>query len=376
MGPALGTVRGMPPRVLLDASPLTSDHGVRGIGTYVRGLLDGMRALDEADRPELLMSGEVAGLEAFVRHQVELPGWSPRLVPDPRPTRIGERRVTEIAPRLFHATHTGVMPGDVPMVATCHDLIPLRYPALYLQGAHTLQRAPYRRYITHLQMARLVIAPSTATASDLTTLADIPPERVRVIPHGVPADVSPAVPGTKGADYVLCTQSLEPHKNVDLAVKAIAGVRLNHVRLKLAGPWSRRRAARLESLVKRLGVQDRVDLLGYVDAGVLDGLRAGALAVLVPSLVEGFGLPALEAMTAGVPVLASDAPGLMEVTGPELPSFPRLDPEPWSLAIERLATDPAERGRMAAMGMRRAARFSWVTTAKRTVEVYDEALRA
>jgi len=374
----LDTVQAMPPRVLMDATPIAGPHGVRGIGTYVRGLLEGFALLEEHERPELLVRDDARASKSFVQHEVHLTSWSVPLVPDPRPGRTAERRIRELRPRLFHATQPGIIPADGAVVATCHDLIPLRYPALYLGGPRFAERRAYHAYLERLRRARFVIAPSVSTASDLTSLAGVPPERVRVIPHGVPGGVSTAVPGTpeETGRYVLVTQSLEPHKNSELAVEAIAKVRVEDVRLKLAGPWSRRRAERLAKTVKRLGVEDRVDMLGYVDDATLDRLRAGALAVLIPSLIEGFGLPALEAMAAGVPVLASDAPGLVEVTGPDLPALPRLDAEPWARAIERLATDPAERGRMAAMGARRAQRFSWLEAARRTDEVYDEALRA
>ncbi|MFN8120810.1 MAG: glycosyltransferase family 1 protein [Thermoleophilia bacterium] len=368
----------MPPRVLLDATPLAGPHGVRGIGTYVRGLLEGFARLEEERRPELLIRTDGRGPESFVQHPVELREWSVPLIPDPRPGRAGLKRIEELRPRLFHATQSGIIPEGGAVIATCHDLIPLRYPALYLSGPRIAERRAYNHYLRCLRQARLIIAPSVSTASDLTSLAGIPPERVRVIPHGVPSGVSTAVLGTPGeiGRYVLVTQSLEPHKNTDLAVEAISKVRVDDIRLKIAGPWSRRRAERLAKTVKRLGVEDRVDLLGYVDDRTLDRLRSGALAVLIPSLIEGFGLPALEAMAAGVPVLASDAPGLVEVTGPDLPSLPRLDADPWARAIERLATDPYERGRMAAMGARRAQQFSWTEAATRTAEAYDEALRA
>ncbi|MEZ5079274.1 MAG: glycosyltransferase family 1 protein [Thermoleophilia bacterium] len=368
----------MPPRVLLDATPLGGPHSRRGIGTYVRGLIDGFRQLEPEQRPTLLVRNDCPASELFVQYPIHMTEWGFRWYPDPRTRRRGEKRIAELRPRLVHATQTTLVPAGPALVATCHDLIPLRFPDMYLRGAQLGHRREYQTYLARLKRARLVITPSTSTASDLASLAGIPSERIRVVPHGVPEGVIPAVAGTDDPEagcYVLYTQSLEPHKNVELAIEAIAHVRLPNVRLKLAGPWSRRRAARLQRLVQAHGVADRVDLLGYVSEAELNRLRASALALIVPSLIEGFGLPALEAMAAGVPVLGSDAPGLVEVTGPDLPALPRLDPLPWARAIERLATDPAERGRIAAMGLRRSERFRWVETARRTAEVYDEAMR-
>ncbi|MFN8109106.1 MAG: glycosyltransferase family 1 protein [Thermoleophilia bacterium] len=368
----------MPPPVLLDATPLSGPHGVRGIGSYVRGLVTGFAALPPEERPRLLVADGADAPAGFIHHTVRMHHWDAPLIPDPRPARAGARRVWEIGPELFHATHPGLMPDGVPLVATCHDLIPLRYPSLYLRGPRALGRPAYMRAVRRLQHARLVLAPSQATAHDLVHLAGVPAERIRVIPHGAPAGGASAphpAPRDDEAPYVLATQSLEPHKNMGLPVRAIARVR-SGTRLKLAGPWSARRAARLRRLVDELGVGDRVDLLGYLDGDELQRLRAGAVAVLVPSLVEGFALPVLEAMSAGVPVLVSAGAGMDEAAGPEVPGLSCTDPGEWADTIDVLAGDPGERLRRIAIGTRRAAEFTWERCARSTADAYREALDA
>lgn len=409
--------------VILDATPLGGGHGVRGIGTAVRGLVEGLAALPPGDRPALLVRAGDDVPAGFATLPVRLPGWPLGRVglPDPWPAWRGGRALRRARPALVHATTPDLVPGGVPVVATCYDLIPLRLSGLYLTGA--ARRAAYRRYLAGLRRARRVIVPSHATAEDLVALVGIPASRVRVVPLGVGSPDAPvarqaaiaapaaapeddgrrapagpgydgadgaggadgtggadggrgaggAVAGTVGGPYVLFAGSLEPHKNPRLPVDALAGTR-EDVRLVMVGPWSRRRTERLRRHVASHGLAGRVTAAGYVDAATLASLTAGAAAVLVPSLVEGFGLPALEAMAAGTPVVASTAPALVEVVGDAGPALPPDRPDLWAAAIDRLVADPEARADAAARGRARAAGFTWQRTARGTVDVYREAL--
>src|SRR5262249_58342879 len=137
----------------------------------------------------------------------------------------------------------------------------------------------------------------------------------------------------------LCAGALEPHKNAALAVQAIA-LSSGGTRLVMCGTWSSRRLARLRRLAGAVGVADRIELAGLVSDGHLAALRAAAVAVLVPSLKEGFGLPVIEAMAAGTPVLASDTPALREAGGDAARYLPPGDPAAWAAAIDELAGTP------------------------------------
>jgi glycosyltransferase involved in cell wall biosynthesis len=141
----------------------------------------------------------------------------------------------------------------------------------------------------------------------------------------------------------------------------------------MAGPWSARRLERLRRHAAGVGADGRIEWLGYLPAGRLRAVRDGALAALVPSRKEGFGLPVLEAMAAGVPVLASDTPALREVGGEAAAYLPVDDPAAWARAIDALAADPAERAARGGRGRARAAEFSWERTARALVEAYREA---
>jgi glycosyltransferase involved in cell wall biosynthesis len=359
---------------MLDATPLAGAHESRGIGTALRGLVAGFTALPADERPRLLVRRGQPAPAGFQVTEVAWPAWPLHRLPDPWPLARGERVVRRLAgDGAFHATQPGLVPAGRTVV-TCHDLIPLAFWAEYLGGAgRSGQAALYRHFLHRLRGARLVLAPSRETADDAVRLAGVAPERVRVVPWGAPAAVAPEGPAPEGP-YVLYAGAIEPHKNAGLAVEAIAAARPG-IRLVMAGPWSRRRAARLRAHAARVGAEGRVDWLGLLSPGRLAAVRAGAVAVLVPSRKEGFGLPVLEAMAAGVPVLAADTPALREVGGGAAAYLPLADPGPWARAIEALADDPAQARMRGEAGRDRAATFSWDRAAAALAEAHRDAAR-
>jgi glycosyltransferase involved in cell wall biosynthesis len=359
--------------VLLDATPLSGGHALRGIGAAVRGLLHGLFALDPGERPEVLVRWSQPAPPGFAARRVVWPEWGLHRLPDPWPATVGERLVRHMEPALFHATQPALVPEGVPTVATCYDLIPAVYRKEYLEGAGRAAEAhAYARFLRRLAQARVVITPSRETADDAVRLAGLDPRRVRVIPLAAPLPV-PAAGAVPEGDFVLFAGSLEPHKNPRLAVAALAHAP-ERVRLAMCGPWSSRRLGRLRRLAVSLGVAHRVVWLGYLPPERLAAVREHALAVLVPSWKEGFGLPVLEAMAAGVPVIASDTPALREAGGAAARYLPLGHPGAWGEAIAELAASPAERRRLGEAGRAQAGRFSWENTARRVHEVYREAL--
>jgi glycosyltransferase involved in cell wall biosynthesis len=357
---------------LLDATPLAGAHESRGIGTALRGVVAGFAALPPADRPRLLVRRGQTAPEGFSVTEVAWPAWPLHRVPDPWPLARGERLVRRLAGEgAFHATQPGLVPAGRTVV-TCHDLIPLAYWPEYLGGAGRAgQAALYRHFLRRLRGARLVLTPSRETADDAVRLAGVAPDRVRVVPWAAPAAVAPEGPAPEGP-YVLYAGAIEPHKNAALALEAIAAAG-DGTRLLMAGPWSRRRVARLRAHAARVGAEGRVEWLGLLTPGRLAAVRAGAAAVLVPSRKEGFGLPVLEAMAAGVPVLAADTPALREVGGDAAAYLPVADPGPWARAIDALTTDPAAARARVGAGRARAAEFSWDRTAAALAEAHREA---
>ena len=165
--------------------------------------------------------------------------------------------------------------------------------------------------------------------------------------------------------YVLHVGAQRPHKNVPVLVEAVA--RVPDARLVLVGSADERFPDEVGPAIERLGLTGRVRRLEFVPEELLGALYAEASLLAYPSLVEGFGLPMLEAMVAGTPVLASDVPVLREVGGDAAAYAPPTDPVRWADAIERLRTDPEWRARLTATGTARAAEFTWAAVARRLV---------
>ena len=362
--------------VLFDATPLDRDHAARGIGAAVRGMAEGLTGLPNDQRPAFLVAGDGENAPLVPeRHSVRWPDFRVRRIPDPWPLATVERHVRALEPRLFHATQPELLPRGVPTVVTLYDLIPAAFPKLFLAGAgRAAESRAYRRWMKRLPDARLLLCISQETADDAVALAGADPARVRVIPLAAPPMAHPA--GEVPADpYILMSGGLEPHKNPWPVVGALAMLP-EPLRLVMTGPWGGRRVRLLRDYAHRAGVLDRIDLLGHVPASHLAALRQEAVAVVVPSLKEGFGLPVLEAMQAGVPVVASDTPALREVGGDGPRYESPFDTAGWADAIAEAWQEPEIRKAAAIGGPSRAMQFSWDRTTEMILQAYDEALGA
>ena len=350
-----------------------------GIGRYVRALTDHLPAVAAADRGAVSWivgrhpAGRLAtaGLVPAVTARLAWPG------------RVATRTwVTLRRPRLpagvladldmVHATSAAVPPtGGRPLVATVHDLAFRHYPDAY--------PAAGRRY--HDRAARIVageaarvIAVSQATADDLTELYGVEPARISVVPLGVEppgaADQAAAAGlladlGVRGP-FLLAVGTLEPRKNLPRLLAAFGEVtdELPDHFLVVAGPvgWGPTLRPTWDSV--------RVKLAGPVDDRVLQALYRTADGLAYPSLYEGFGLPVVEAMAHGLPVLTSDRSSLPEVAGDAAVLVDPLDRGAIAKGLVRLVTDSALRRRLADAGPRRAARFTWSATAAGTWAAY------
>jgi glycosyltransferase involved in cell wall biosynthesis len=270
-------------------------------------------------------------------------------------------------------------------VVTIHDLSVLRHPGAYFADAAAEGRA--RRHHTAVAAsADAVIAVSRATARDVTDLLHVPPERVAVVPHGVDPRFRPLTDTGPLEDprrryrlpphYLLFVGGIDFKKNVARLIEAYvvarAVGRLPHA-LVLAGALQEKGnpffdAAREQAAALR--VERRVVWTGHVPENDLPALYAGADALVFPSLMEGFGLPVLEAMACGTPVVTSVDSAMEEVTGDEAVLVRPGDPYSIADGIIR-ALDPEVAGRLKRNGPLRAAPYTWDATAARTIEVYE-----
>jgi glycosyltransferase involved in cell wall biosynthesis len=275
---------------------------------------------------------------------------------------------------LVHATSAAVPPTRaVPLAVTVHDLAFLHHPEAYPASGRRWHELATRVATSE---AALLLTPSAATAADLTERYGVEPDRTVVTPLGADL-VEPDLAGARGllaslgvaGPYLLTVGTLEPRKNLARLLDAFtqAGTELGDHQLVVVGPtgWGPQPPR---------GATGRAQLAGKVSDRVLHGLYALADGLAYPSLYEGFGLPVVEAMAHGIPVLTSDRSSLPEVAGDAALLVDPTDTAAIAAGLVRLAGDADLRGRLEVAGPRRAARFTWDATAEATWNAYVKAL--
>lgn len=289
---------------------------------------------------------------------------------------------------LYHATDfvlPPLMPGKRAAL-TVHDLTFERAPDA---APPQLLRFLKRVVPQSVRRAQHVIADSQATARDLTALYDVPLERITVIYSGVDARFCPLDAPSSALDaarrkhalgdapFVLTVGTLQPRKNHLTLVRAFAQVarRLPDLQLVIAGGrgWM---YDDVMGEIACLHLGERVRFIGFVDDADLPDLYRAARVFAFPSLYEGFGLPPLEAMACGVPVVASNAASLPEVVGDAGLLVDPLDVDGLAEALTRAAADEVWRAQAIARGLARARQFTWRRAAEQLLAVYDAVLNA
>src|SRR4051794_17408611 len=289
--------------------------------------------------------------------------------------------VARVRPDLLHSPD--FIPPFVrtcPAVVTVHDLAFLRFPETITEQS----RRYYGQVIRAVRNAQRTIVVSEATARDLAELPDVPMERVRVVPNGIdPAFLAPSDPEAVararerwGLDrpYVMFLGTLEPRKALPTLLRAFAALRHGHSDLLLALVGRRGWLyASVFATIEQLGLGTAVRAIEDAADADLVPLFDGATAFAYPSLYEGFGLPALEALARGVPSVVADTSSLPEVVGDAALLHPPGDHEALAAALLRLLEDDALRAELQRRGRAWAAGFSWERSARATLAVYREA---
>jgi glycosyltransferase involved in cell wall biosynthesis len=211
-----------------------------------------------------------------------------------------------------------------------------------------------------------VLTGSEWTKADLVERYSLPADRIVVTPYGVDAAYTPDGPRAEG-HYALFVGAIQPRKGPVTAIDALALVN-SDLRLLLVGP-EKLGAAQVRERVERLGLGERVAWRGHVERDELAALYRGAAVLVFPSRYEGFGLPVVEAMACGTPVVATTAGAIPEVAGNAAVLVAPDDPAALAGGIERALAD---RARLVAAGLEQARRYSWAETARLTLEVYRE----
>ena len=363
-----------PLRVLVDGRSLSDDGAWRGVGGALRDLLGPLSARDDTTVRVLLP---------------RRPGAPPP--PEPLPDAVEVDEVRRVAPgRWRDAEHAALLPLELarrardvdvvwspaadppgrsprPWVQTLHDLAPLHATQSTAPGRAQVRRA--RRLAARLPDASAVVCPSRATAREATDDLGLPAGRVHVVGHGVHPVFSPGPPagaGVRERPYALLVGEWAPRRRPELALEALeqlaarGGPDLDLVLTGRVAPWVR---SRLDALVGAASRPDRVVVAGHLPRPELVDLYRGAVATLVPSRWEGFGLPALEALACGCPVVAFPAGAVAEVLGGVGTVVDDGDVDAMAREVRRLHDDPGHRGSLVTRGLDRARGATWSAAA-------------
>lgn len=356
-----------------------------GIGTYIRNLVRELGELDRDNTYVLLTGPQGRKLlshlpENFrtvlhrapgysVREQITIP-WALR--------RMGAD--------LYHATHY-VLPAFLPCpaVVTIHDIIHLLYPQ-FLPNRLAFYYAE-RMIRRTLHRGARVIAVSKNTRQDLMRYFQVDGRKIEVIHNGIESAFRKRLEREDlerwlrnlGLErpYLLFVGNPKPHKNLDNVIKAYARARELHdfphplVCVGERGPSE----PKIRQRAEQLGIGERLLMLGHVAQEALPAIYQGAALFLYPTLYEGFGLPVVEAMASGVPVITSSTSALKEIASGYAHLVNPLDVEAIARAIVRCLSDEAHRKSLAERGLRRAEDFRWESAAAQTLAIYHRILR-
>jgi glycosyltransferase involved in cell wall biosynthesis len=337
--------------------------GVGGTEIYLRELLAALARVDSNNEYYIFTNRET-GVD-LVPGQANF-HWRPQTVPASfRPARILWEQIVLPFHRLdvmFNPGFTAPLLSACPQVTTFHDLQHLRHPEYFRWFD-----LPFWRFLlwASAHRSKKLIAVSQATREDLLKFYRIPPAKIQVTLHGVNPEFL-ALDRSHPEPVLLCVSTLHPHKNIERLIRAYAR-RPRAQKLVLAGMRGFH-AEPIEKLISDLGLREHIEITGWLPRKELLGLFERAWAFVYPSTFEGFGMPVLEAMAAGIPVACSDIPPLREVAGDSALLFDPLDEDVIANALDNISDDEGLRCKLSAAGREGARTFTWEQTARATID--------
>ena len=367
---------------------ITIDEGVSpiagGIGQYVRNLVRHLTTL-APDEQFILIYARKRGTKRFELPAVNNVSW----VEIPIPRLLLHRflwpfldaplveRFTGPLDIMHITTSTTNVPTKAPIIATVHDLFPEKYPH-HFKWTGRFFRGKLLAQIE--RRAKFIIAISEATKGDVLELLEVSSAKIKIIPEALPR--RPETPLSLEREFIKSYKLQQPYilfvgradlrKNVKALIEAfslfVKTVKIPY--LLVLGGSSGWKAEELKKYVERLDLKERVLFLGYVPDEYIGALMRNAVVFAYPSLYEGFGLPLLEAMFYGVPIVASNISSIPEVAGLAANYFDPLDPSDICRALVEVVENPTLRTTLVEEGHKRLAGFSWEKTAQKTLEIY------
>jgi len=341
--------------------------GVGGTEIYLRSLLTALAEIDHQNQYFVFTNREtgpdlVPDQPNFIHLPQVVPGAN-------RPARlIWEQTALPLLALqrglnvLFNPGFTAPIVCPCPQVTVFHDLQHKRHPEYFRWFD-----LPFWNFFLYWStvVSRRIVSVSTATTDDLFRWYRVPPEKVRTIPSGVDPHFFQIAALRTPEKFLLAVSTLHPHKNLDGLLRAFSIFRGRHpeYRLVVSGIHGFY-AKELHSLRTRLNLADAVEFPGWVPREDLYALYARATAFFYPSLFEGFGLPILEALAAGLPTACSDIEPMTSLAADAALKFDPRDPAAIACAMEALVTDEDLRARLSTAGPLRASQFSWHATAR------------
>ena len=354
-------------RVAVDARKI-DDYG---IGTYIRSLVEAASRLQPGWHFTLI--GPSASAELEDRPNVEFTPCTGRGY-GPADIVALSAATRNVRADVFHCPHYVTPIGlDIPLVVTIHDCIHLRFPEYNPRPLGTFPRALTTRYARMLlrrvpRVAERIIAVTDATRGDIIDLLDGNDVPIDVIHNGVSRfwSQAPGFSDAPAARQILWVGNPKPHKGLDLLLSAFATLASRHpdLRLILVG------AGAVAHQVAGHPYRERIDVPGHVTNTQLRKLYRGASVFCMPSRYEGFGLPALEAMATGTPVVAAAAGAIPEVVGNAALLVSADDVEALAEGLDRVLGDDAMAARLVTAGLARARQFTWERCAEQTCSSY------
>jgi glycosyltransferase involved in cell wall biosynthesis len=285
---------------------------------------------------------------------------------------------------LFHSPDFVLPPvsGRIPTLLTVHDLSFVHYPETF-----PARLVSYLNRVVPWSIGRAthILADSQATKADLAAIWRVPEEKVTVLYSGVHERFQPVTEEKKltavrqqyhlgDTPYILTVGTVQPRKNYRMLIRAFQPVAQAHPHNLIISGGKGWLYEEMMAEVARQGLDGRVHFIGFVADADLPALYSEAALFVFPSLYEGFGLPLLEAMGCGVPVISSNASSLPEVVGGAAVLLSPHDEAAWTTAVSHLLENPAERTRLVAAGFRQTRHFSWQQSARQLRQLYESVI--